>query len=203
MTRRAWTLSIDWNETLTQIMKRVRTLSSAFAVVSIVVLLTACASADLMSSGSRVKLYTSLKGLAADSSLVAQIAITDQDEHVATDSSSAYTSSVATIEATFRPTGLPASSSLDTAYGPGSEIVVRQLTLKGTVAEGGGPALVNGGKYLVFLVPSGVPSAGINEFYITGGTAGLFTVMDEGRTFAWRGSEGDSLPAELAIGDLK
>lgn len=150
-----------------------------------------------------MKIYTSLTDLAADSSLVAQIAITDQDEHAATESSSAYTSSVATVEVTFRPTGLPASSSLDNTYAPGSEIVVRQLALNGTVTEDGGPALVNGKKYLVFLVPSGLPSAGKNEFYITGATAGLFAVKDEGRTFAWLGSEGDRLPAELAIGDLK
>ena len=171
------------------------------AVVS-VMSLAACAPAVTFSSGSRVKLYNSIKELAADSTLVASIDVTSQKEYPETDSASAYTASTAEITAIFQTAGLPGDARLDQKFSAGEEIVIRQLATGNSVSEDGSKIVIDAsGSYLVFLVESGVPGASGNEFYITGGTAGLFGA--DGDKYQWLGNEGDKLPNSLTAADLQ
>jgi hypothetical protein len=164
--------------------------------------LAACAPAETFSSGSRVELYNSIEELAADSTLVADIVVTSHKEYPETDSASPYTASTAEIKAVFRPAGLPEDATPTEKFGPGETIVIRQLATGNSVSEDGKKIIIGtSGSYLVFLVGSGVPGASGNEFYITGGTAGLFGAS--GEEYQWLGNEGDKLPSSLSPADLR
>ncbi|MEY2848617.1 MAG: hypothetical protein RI885_1282 [Actinomycetota bacterium] len=167
------------------------------------IVLSGCAPGATMSSGSRVKLYANVSDLARDSSLVVEVTVSQQDEHAETTSSSAHTTSLAKVDATFSPPGLSDRAKEDFSAAP-TEVVVRQLTPgAGKLDSSGGPILREGGRYLLFLVPSGVPGEGADQFYITGGTAGLFAAEDDGKSYTWLGNEGDALPPRLTVEDLQ
>lgn len=71
------------------------------------------------------------------------------------------------------------------------------------------PILTSGGRYLLFLIPSMLEGGAASQFYITGGSAGVF---DAPADLASRGDdavfihgtyeEGDTLPETLTARDL-
>lgn len=154
-------------------------------------------------AGSRHELYESLDALVADSAIVVLVQLSDSTEHAETDSASGFTAFAASIDEVFQPAGLAGTyeGGEYSQPAPGDEIIVRQL---GT-SEKPGPSvsLDNRGTYLLFLVPTQVPGADADEFYIVGGTAGAYqAVSGVDGTFQAISDDGDALPRELRVADL-
>lgn len=161
--------------------------------------------------GSRSELYDSVQGISADSSMVAVVEVTDQEVLTASsDRDIPYTLSTVSLISTFAPTGLARElpeGVTATAAKPGNQIVVRQM---GTAEmETPAPILKTGEKYLLFLTPSMLEGEAASQYYVTGGSAGVFDAPDD---VASRGGdvafthgpydEGDTLPETLTIKDL-
>jgi hypothetical protein len=161
--------------------------------------------------GSRAELYDSVQGLAADSSIAAVVEVQSQQVlNPASDRDFAYTLSTVSVVSTLSPKGLASELPANVPTDPvsdGSEIVVRQM---GTVdIETPAPILKAGEQYLLFLVPSMLEGEAASQFWVTGGSAGVYEVS--GDDFA-RGSdatfthgpfeEGDTLPPTLTAKDL-
>jgi hypothetical protein len=164
---------------------------------------TACAGTS-GGSGSRAVLYDSLESLQKDSEAAVLVTVTGQKEFAKTDSASAYVASTATVEDPFSPASLGEKQGT-TALAAGATIRIRQL---GALNDSeGAPMLQPGGQYVLFIVPTEAPGAMSDEFYITGGTAGMYR-LDEGAraesgAFEKIGNEGDTLPATITLKDLQ
>ncbi len=146
------------------------------------------------SSGSRVKLYGSLAELVADSAVVVTGSVVSQE--------SVGDSTVATlrVEEAFAPAGLGSGlGERRPAPERDSEIQVRQTGTIGTVSSAG-QVLTTGQHYLLFLVPTGLPDAAEDEYFITGAGAGAYSAVDDG--FRRLTDDGDSLPVHLTEADL-
>jgi hypothetical protein len=182
-------------------MNRIITIAAAAAVLSFgAVSLTGCSSSH--AEGSRVELYDSVPDLAADSSIV--VSGTVQQQKTATDipGSDEFTLSTVVIDATAKT---------DSDHPSGSSVVVRQHGNRDT--EGPGPLLEQGKTYLLYLTPSGLDGDLASQFYVTGGTAGIYETQQNAAARSAGGvaedteftkapsDEGDKLPAELTLED--
>ncbi len=160
--------------------------------------LTGCSTSH--AEGSRAVLYDSVPSLAGDSSIV--LTGTVQDQKTASDipNSGHFTISTVVVAATAKT---------DSAHPAGSTVVVRQ---HGTTDNPGPGALLEQGKtYLLYLTPSGLDGDLGSQFYITGGTAGVYeteqnvaarSAVPKDTEFTKAPSdEGDKLPAELTLED--
>ena len=157
------------------------------AAVVAVLLLAGCATSG--SSGSRVELYDSVAGIAADSTLVVVGRVTLQE-----DDDSPQDTVVSTLEIVerFLPAGL--GSGLPGTRLPdkiGDTVQVRQ------VVE---PYMQRGESYLLFLRPSELPGAASGQYFTTGADAGVYHV--EGTSFVHAEFDGDTLPTTLTRADL-
>lgn len=155
------------------------------------------------SSGSRVKLYNSLAELVADSAVVAAGTVISQQT---AEDGSEQTGGDFTV-ATFRVDQAYAPAGLGSALGQrrpaperGDELYVRVTGTVGTVSSVAQPQLTEGQRYLLFLVPTGLPDASDQEYFITGAGAG--TYVAEGDAFRRISTDGDSIPAVLTAADL-
>lgn len=146
--------------------------------------------------GSRHELFESLQALSGASSAVAVVEVIDQT--TTTDDIPTTISTVKVIES-FTPEGLAEALAVDPSKVADS-IQVRQMGAAGM----GLPysILQIGDKYLLFLTPSGLEGKEAVQFYITGGSAGMYTI--DGDTYVHGPfEEGDVLPEKLTASDLR
>ena len=144
--------------------------------------------------GSRVKMYSSLDELVSDSGAIVTGAVVDQQP--GPDGTTVFTIGVDQV---FTPAALGATSPTPIAAVPdGSTVRVRTF---GRVASSlPSVPLEPGGRYLLFLSPTGLPSAEEDEFFITGVIAGVYEA--EGDRYVRAADDGDTLPQELREEDL-
>lgn len=162
-------------------------------------------------SGARHEVFASVEAMLAASGHVIEGVVTQQSiytrvEHLP------ETISTALVTATHQPVAL--GDSLEDAGPPvevGQAIEVRQL---GTTAydELPAPLLERDGEYLLFLVSSGLPSPRDDQFFVTGGPAGLFApepppqgarVEDAERNYAQVIDSEDEFPPVLTVEELE
>ncbi len=162
------------------------------AALAASLLLTGCASVARPSSeGSRSRLYSSVADLAADSEAVITGTVTRQ--HSATDIDPVTDFTISTVGVTAVVRGdIPV----------GSTVEVRQFgTPKGV---GPAPLLVPGSDYLLYLTPSGLDGDLSAQYYVTGGSAGLYASSSAGGRGIFtqmQPDEGDRLPAALTLNE--
>ncbi|MFH8253137.1 hypothetical protein ACH3VR_22410 [Microbacterium sp. B2969] len=145
--------------------------------------------------GSRVKLYASLQELISDSGAV--VTGTVVTEQVGEDGTTVFTLDV---ERSFTPEAL-GSTSPEPVVPVHEGSAVRVRTFGGTTTSLPSAALTVGGHYLLFLTPTGLGSAGEDEFFITGVVAGVYE--SSGDHFLRVANDGDDLPAELRESDIE
>lgn len=161
---------------------------------------TAGLSTDQGGHGTRVELYSSVEALAEDSSLVLVGTVTSQRVVADIDEMTDFTiSSVEVGEVT----------KSEVVLDSGTTIEVRQLGSDNQT--GPAPLLASGGTYLLYLTPSGLEGDLAAQFYVTGGSAGLYKASDSaGRSAGGASSatftqvqaeEGEALPSDLALDD--
>lgn len=185
-------------------MKKHITIAGAFLLSTAVVAgLSGCSSSE--AHGSRAQLYSSVDALASDSSIVVAGTVTEQ--HTARDVANEGDFTLSTVTVVEAPKS-------DAAHAPGTSVVVRQI---GSSGQPGPAELLSPGKtYLLYLTPSGLSGDLASQFYVTGGTAGLYeaagvpktnqrsatTAVTDGTTFTHTDSdEGDSLPSTIVLPD--
>lgn len=166
-------------------------------VLAGVLALAGCSSG---SEGSRSEIYGSLDALIADSRAVVEVEVEGRDSVEGSDGVSPYTAATAVVVAVFQPaelgqTAADGSMTVD----PGSTIVVRQMGHPGM--QNDTPYLELDGRYLLFLTPTGLRNASPNEFYVTGGVAGIYKA--EGDGFIRLSRDEDDIPEMLTLNDLK
>lgn len=145
--------------------------------------------------GSRVKMYTSLEELIADSGAVVVGVVADQQP-----GDDGTTISTIDVEQSFAPAGLGSTSpSPPVPVAEGTAVRVR--TFSATTSSLPSTALEAGSRYLLFLTPTGLPSAADDEFFITGVVAGIYEA--QGDRFVRASDDGDQLPPELHGSDLR
>lgn len=159
--------------------------------------LTACGVSG--GNGSRHHIYQSLNELISDSTTIVEVVVEDQNTFAATDSTSAHTVSEAMVATAAVPLGL-ALTNESSVLTPkvGSMISVRQLGEPGSRSDT--PYLKGGGQYLLFLTPTMLPGAASNEFYVTGGVAGIYEF--NGDIYVRASKDGDRIPEELTVEEL-
>lgn len=146
---------------------------------------------------SRVRLYSNVAELAADSKLVVEGTATGQFVADDVDPTTDFTLSKMKIVKVLR--------GADT-INVGNSIVVRQMgSDKQTPPV---PILVPGQVYLLYLTPSGLDGALSSQYYITGANAGIYVQPSTGLAPAAAGTEtqfaqvqrenGENLPASLS-----
>ncbi|PYY36417.1 hypothetical protein [Curtobacterium sp. MCBD17_030] len=170
-------------------MTRVRlgTLVAAALLAAGVVTVTGCSSA---SSGSRARMYDSVSSMADHSSLV--VTGTVRQQRVANDVADADPTTLSTVR-------IVATAKTDPDHPVGSTVVVRQHGT--TRSSGPGMLLEDGGTYLLYLMPSALDGDLADQYFVTGGAAGVY-VGEDGRTDFRRGTdEGDELPTHLTLAD--
>ena len=190
---------------------RKSTLVAAMAIFAAVGLGACSTPGNVQMDGARSELYDSIEGLAADSSLIAVVEVESHEVlSPASDRGIPYTLSKVSVISTFAPEALagelPKSASANT-HTAGSELVVRQMGT--TEVKTPAPLLSVGRHYLLFLTPSMLEGDSASQFYVTGGSAGVFDAPDDVATR--RGDsefthgpfeEGDTLPDTLSTKDL-
>lgn len=145
-------------------------------------------------AGSRAKMYTSLDELIADSSVIVVGVVSDQQS--STDGTTVFT---VAVEQTFTPATLGATSPEPAVVvDVGGDIRVRTFGAGTSVTSA---PLEQGGRYLLFLTATGLPTAGADEFFVTGVVAGIYRAQGDG--FARVSADGDVLPAELSADELE
>ncbi|WP_243073714.1 hypothetical protein [Microbacterium sp. SS28] len=145
--------------------------------------------------GSRVKLYTSLQELIADSGAVVSGVVTA--EQMGEDGATVFTLDV---ERSFTPEVL-GSTSPEPAVPVAEGTVVHVRTFGGMTSSVPSATLQVGDRYLLFLTPTGLNGAAADEFFITGMVAGIYFSADD--HYARMVDDGDDLPAELRDSDLE
>ncbi len=145
--------------------------------------------------GSRVKMYSSLDELAADSGAIVVGVVVDQQP-----GPDGTTVSTVEVERSFRPAALGRTSPEPTVEVPdGSTVRVRAFG--GVTSSLPSASLEPGGRYLLFLSPTGLASADDDEFFITGVVAGIYEA--QGDRYVRAADDGDTLPGELGESDLR
>ncbi|HET8927452.1 MAG TPA: hypothetical protein VFN24_06430 [Microbacterium sp.] len=155
----------------------------------------------LGSHGSRHYLYSSLDDLVGDAKVVV-VGTVESSSPAQVDGAAFTEFNIAVEEELFPPSlGQKPIDEHTPAYTKESlgadAIIVRQVGAPGT---GPAPDLKIGEEYLLFLSPTGLPDDPDTTFYITGGTAGMFT--SENGAFT-RLSDEDELPRTLSLSDLR
>lgn len=145
--------------------------------------------------GARVKMYASLEELISDSGAVVVGVIADQQP-----GDDGTTIVTLEVERSFTPAALGSTSPEPPVPVTGGS-VIRVRTFGGAVTSLPSAPLETGGRYLLFLTPTGLPSAGDDEFFVTGVVAGIYKAQGDG--FARDADDGDDLPAELRESDLE
>lgn len=180
-------------------MNRIITVAAAAVLALSAVSLTGCSSSH--GEGSRVELYNSVPALADDSIIVVAGTVSSQKTVSDIPNSGEFTLSTFTVAKTAKT---------DSNHPAGSTLVVRQ---HGTESKPGPGALLEPGKtYLLYLTPSGLDGDLASQFYVTGGTAGIYETEQNAaaRSAGVTGDteftkapsdEGDKLPAELTLED--
>ena len=146
------------------------------------------------SHASRVKLYTSVADLAKDSTVVVSGLVVSQKVVRDIDPTTEFTiSEVQVADAPKSTNGII----------KGGTILLRQL---GSDKQIGPARIVETGKrYLLYLTASGLEGDLGSQYYVTGGTAGLYEALNSKSTseivsFSHGASdEGDQLPSQLSI----
>lgn len=164
--------------------------------VTILVAAVGCASVESHSSGSRHELFASVRDLSAASSMVVVVDVIDQK--VEGESIPNTVSIVVPIES-FTPDGLGSALDVEPSKA-GDQIVVRQVVVE--LDKGAYPVLSVGGRYLLFLTPTMLEGEQASQYYVTGGSAGVYSV--DGETYIHGPfEEGDQLPEKLTATDLR
>lgn len=149
--------------------------------------LAACTSSSISGTGShgsphidvsRVKSYTSVAQLAADSTLVANVQVTSQQS--ATAGTLPFITSTAQVQHVIIGTAAPTSS-----------IVINQVGNANTTSTA--PLTQVGTSYLVFLTRTKAPS--LNGYYVVGVGAGLY--LDTGKQYEKLDSQSPQLPGVI------
>jgi hypothetical protein len=146
------------------------------------------------SIGSRVRMYSSLDELIADSGAVLVGTVADQRP-----GPDGTTVSTVNVERVFNPAALGSTSPVAPVTVP-EGATVRVRTFGGVASSLPSAPLEQGGRYLLFLSPTGLPSADEDEFFITGVVAGIYE--SEGDRYVRAANDGDTLPGELRETDL-
>ncbi|WP_433675794.1 hypothetical protein [Microbacterium gorillae] len=169
-------------------MKISRFLIAGLLSASALVGTTACRSSTSGASGSRHELYESVEELVAASAFVVTGTVTGQIE------------TGDTTNSTFSVTGSYAPAGLKTPDVPLDDtIIVRQMGTSGDALPY--PLMTPGQDYLLFLVPTELPGDAGDDYYVVGGSAGIYEV--DGEAFVHVPSdEGDMLPEKLTPDDL-
>lgn len=157
----------------------------------------------------RLKFYTSLEELVADSSLVVAVEVSKSGSEVNQDSDgrsgpSTVVSQVTVLEILGAPAALP----LVANSGPevGDVLDFYQFGVPGALLDGE-PVLQQDGTYLLFLRPTGMSGSDENDFLATGGNSGVYELtgpatfgdLSEPAHFVQDYPvEGDKLPAEIS-----
>jgi hypothetical protein len=189
------------------------------AVAALLMLtLAACTSGAGSGSGhgSRDHLYESIDELAAESIAVAIVTVEGHTEFpettVGDEARGAYSAFDATVVEVASPPKLGEAVGDElkasvTSPVPGDRVLIRML---GT-AERPGPTdfLEDGESYLLFLTGTGLPESPANEFYIAGGSAGVYRSDGESLSSESRFTkdgverEGDELPQTVTLSELR
>lgn len=175
------------------------------------VALAACASTSSTetvdsptSQGSRVTIYQSLDELIADSSLIVLGSVAEQAALSGDDASDNVTASEFVVDQAFVPTGLAQSLAQagvqPSTRDPGDTVTVLQHGTPDTVTSVG-KLLEEGGRYLLFLNPTGLSGAAADDFFVVGSEAGLYKA--EGDAFVRLSQGGDGIPSTLIPEDLQ
>lgn len=177
--------------------------------------LVGCSGPSGGSSGSRAQIYDSVTSLAADSTLVVVGIAGDQRvvEDIETDFP--FTLTQFEIVRSANVSRLGENLSMTDRRGVSdAEVTVRQV---GSDASNSPTALLESGRsYLLFLTPSQLPGELAQQYYVTGGNAGLYGTDLSASQIRQRGSTiatvttftqvdpepGENLPAELSVTDL-
>jgi len=147
--------------------------------------------------GSRHELFDSVRSISAASSNVVVVEVQSQREEEGPQIP--YTISDAKVMTQFAPAGLGSAIDLKTPREIGGEVAVRQMGSKEVSTPA--PILEIGRQYLLFLTPSMLDGEAAKQFYVTGGSAGIYSV--EGSHFVHGPfTEGDNLPGALTTADL-
>jgi len=159
-------------------------------------ILTACMPTTTTIEGSRHELFDSLDSLTAASSLIAVVKVGDA---VVADGRVRDTVYSTSVQNTFQPKGLATALAVEPSA-PAEKVLVRQVGVQGDVAPY--PFLKSGEVYLLFLTPTMLQGEASKQFYITGGSAGIYVEKDG--TFSHGPfEEGDRLPETLSAEDLQ
>jgi len=152
------------------------------AVAGLVLGLAGCATATSESSGSRAELYESIDQVAADSDLV--VVVTSTSTTSSASEPQLMTATDVVVDQSFTPDAEPSDT-----------VTVWQLGSGAT--PGPLPLMKDGGRYLLFLVETGLPAGG---YFITGSSAGFWVA--DGDSFTRAVDEGDPLPETVTVDDL-
>ena len=161
--------------------------------------LTACSSGPESSGsdGSRVKFYSSVSDLAADSTIA--ITRTVEEQHTATDLDDPVASfTISTVTVVAAPKGA--------SLAPQAAIEVRQIGSVKQVGPAPAPSLTVGTAYLLYLTASGLSGALASQYYVTGSDAGLYeapspAIAANGRTSftQMKTDRGDRFPPAITL----
>lgn len=184
-------------------MRIIRTL----ATVSVAVMLTTTGCTQTGSTASRSKLYDHLDGLSGDSTLVAVVDVVDQYVDERLEDMPSTVSRVRVAER-FTPKLLASTAEAEVRERAGllaegeMDLNVRQLG-DGRMVETPAPILKPGTRYLLFLTPTMLEGDSGTDMYITGGSAGLYTVGSDGTFTHVESDDGDKLPDTLSAEQLR
>ncbi|PPH05955.1 hypothetical protein C5C71_16375 [Rathayibacter sp. AY1C1] len=181
---------------------------AAIVALTIATALSACTSTTSTTGdqsgahGSRVELYASEASLSEASSTVVVATVTGQK--AAADITPETEFTVSTLD-------VITAAKTDRDLPPGSTVQVRQLGSE--AQEGPAPLLIPGETYLLYLTPSGLEGDLSTQFYVTGGTAGLYRATSDTAGRAAEGAaptgfaqvaptEGEELPTDITLEEV-
>ena len=160
--------------------------------LSLLVALSGCAVSS--SSGSRHMLYNSLDELVEASSAIVCGSVVAQGP-----GPNGTTVNTVDVDQVFTPDGLGAAAREPVAdVPPGSAVQVRTYEDANSSATPAG--LEPGPVYLFFLVPTGLPDAKADEFFVTGSVAGIYEL--QGESYLRKVFDSDRLPGSITAEDL-
>lgn len=186
---------------MTTIPTRRRLHGAALAILGCI-FLASCAAHS--STGSRVELFESVESLAEASVAVVRVSVSGQrfvsaDEAARTQQSAHTISDVSVLES-WVGARLGARHAAHPEIAAGDRITVRQ---GGTESEPShGELLRVGQEYVLFLTPTEISDAPADQFYVTGGMAGIYVAEGSDAEFRRMFDEGDTLPGTLRAAEL-
>lgn len=145
---------------------------------------------------SRVRFYSSLKDMKADSAVVVQGVVTSQRVTRDIDPDTVFTVSTLTIQ-----NAVKGKANLKR-----STVEIRQFGA--TKEDGPATMLQNGSAYILYLTRSGLPGPQADQYYVTGGSAGMYgagiALASQSKSQATKFSQverdnGDNLPLTVDL----